>query len=71
MRRGIDEMTKRLSNKVDLVIEVRDARIPLSSANPTLERLLVKKRRIVVFNKSDLSAEHANNVIAYWELLML
>lgn len=41
---------------VDVLVEVRDARIPWSSANPALEALAAKgKPRLVVFNKSDLA----------------
>ena len=40
---------------VDLVLEVRDARIPFSSANPELDRLVQHKRRLVVLNKADLA----------------
>ncbi|XP_020213152.1 short integuments 2, mitochondrial [Cajanus cajan] len=39
----------------DLVIEVRDARIPLSSANPDLQPHLSAKRRVVALNKKDLA----------------
>ncbi|TDH73485.1 hypothetical protein CCR75_006935 [Bremia lactucae] len=43
-------------NAVDVLIEVRDARIPWSSANPILEEALSKsKPRLVVFNKCDLA----------------
>ena len=37
-----------------LIVEVRDARIPLSSANPELSRIINNKHRIVVLNKADL-----------------
>lgn len=40
---------------VDAVAEVIDARIPASSRNPDLERMLRGRRRLVVMNKSDLS----------------
>jgi ribosome biogenesis GTPase A len=40
---------------VDLVIEVLDARIPLSSRNPDLDSLLQNKMRIVALNKEDLA----------------
>eukprot|EP00899_Mesostigma_viride_P012525 jgi/Mesvir1/21273/Mv21672-RA.1 len=40
---------------VDLVLEVRDARIPLSSTNEHLEELCAHKRRLIVFNKRDLA----------------
>ncbi|XP_059463405.1 short integuments 2, mitochondrial [Corylus avellana] len=39
----------------DLVVEVRDARIPLSSANQDLLPLLSSKRRILALNKKDLA----------------
>lgn len=61
MAKGIEAMTKRLA-KIDLIVEVRDARIPFSSANPILEELSREKKRIVVFNKIDLSQHYANIV---------
>ena len=45
---------------VDLVIEVIDARIPVSSRNPIIDDLVKSKQRIIVLNKSDLSDEEAN-----------
>ncbi|KAG7958581.1 hypothetical protein I3843_10G027300 [Carya illinoinensis] len=39
----------------DLVLEVRDARIPLSSANQDLQPHLSSKRRILALNKRDLA----------------
>ena len=47
---------------VDMVLEVRDARIPFSSANPELERLVRQKRRLVVLNKADLAAPDKQQV---------
>lgn len=41
--------------KIDLVIEVLDARLPVSSANPMLEKLRGNKPCIKVLNKSDLA----------------
>ena len=38
---------------VDAVIEVTDARIPYSSRNPELDKLVGTKPRIVVLNKCD------------------
>ncbi len=40
---------------VDMVIEVIDARIPVSSRNPIIDEIVGKKPRIVLLNKSDLS----------------
>jgi ribosome biogenesis GTPase A len=42
---------------VDVVIELLDARIPLSSKNPEIEALLNNKPRITAFNKVDLADE--------------
>lgn len=40
---------------VDLVIEVIDARIPVSGRNPIIDELVKSKKRIIILNKSDLS----------------
>jgi ribosome biogenesis GTPase A len=40
---------------VDMVIETCDARIPESSRNPELDKLLGQKSRILVLNKADLA----------------
>ena len=42
---------------VDAVIEIRDARIPRSSANPDIDKLLEGKPRIILLNKSDLTED--------------
>lgn len=46
---------------VDAVIEVIDARIPISSRNPIIDELISGKPRIVVLNKSDLADGEASN----------
>ncbi|WP_130864043.1 ribosome biogenesis GTPase YlqF [Bacilliculturomica massiliensis] len=45
---------------VDTVIEVIDARIPVSSRNPIIDELVARKHRIIVLNKSDLSDPDRN-----------
>lgn len=40
---------------IDIVIEVLDARIPMSSRNGDLEKLMQNKKKIVILNKSDLA----------------
>jgi len=40
---------------VDIVVELLDARIPLSSRNPDIDSILENKPRIVVLNKADLA----------------
>ena len=52
-RRQIKESLK----LVDAVIEIRDARIVKSSANPDIEEICKGKPRIILLNKSDLSED--------------
>ncbi len=48
---------------VDVVVELLDARIPLSSANPILPELLGNKPKVIALNKSDMADA---NVTAKW-----
>jgi len=41
-------------NRVDLVIEVRDARIPLSTGHPHLNQWIRNKKHILVINRADM-----------------
>lgn len=45
---------------IDLVIELVDARVPLSSRNPDIDDLGKNKARLILLNKSDLSDERVN-----------
>ena len=58
--------TKRLITEclplVDIVIEVLDARIPVSSKNPVLDSLLGEKPRLAVFSKSALADPEASRL---------
>ncbi|WP_078765194.1 ribosome biogenesis GTPase YlqF [Eubacterium uniforme] len=45
---------------IDLVIEIVDARIPLSSRNPDIDKLANNKYRLICLNKSDLSDKTHN-----------
>lgn len=47
---------------VDVVIELVDARIPMSSRNPDVDQIVGGKPRIIILNKSDLSDEYANRL---------
>ena len=49
---------------VDAVLEVIDARIPRSSRNPIIDELVNGKKRILVFNKSDLADNEATKAWA-------
>ena len=42
---------------IDLVIELVDARIPLASRNPDIDKLAAGKARMVLLNKADLADE--------------
>jgi len=45
---------------IDLVIELVDARIPLSSRNPDIDELGKNKARLILMNKSDLADEQVS-----------
>ncbi len=45
--------------KVDLVIEVRDARIPLATGHPRLQRWIRGKQHLLVINRRDMVGEAA------------
>ncbi len=45
---------------IDVVIELLDARIPMSSRNPDIDELGRNKSRLILMNKSDLSDERKN-----------
>ena len=52
---------------VDIVIEILDARIPISSQNPEIQKLIKNKKRIIVLNKCDLANEKENeNWVSYF-----
>ena len=54
MAKALKGMRERLA-EVQLVAEVRDARIPLSSVNQQFERLIGARDRLIVYNKADLA----------------
>lgn len=47
---------------IDLVIELVDARIPLSSRNPDIDELGKNKARLILLNKADLANEKQNEL---------
>ena len=49
---------------VDVVVELLDARIPLSSRNPDIDSLAKDKKRVLVLNKADLADP---DITAQWE----
>ena len=42
-------------SRVDVVVELCDARLPYSSRNPDLDKLLAGKKRVLLLNKADLA----------------
>ena len=54
MRKALNETGERMK-LVDLVYETCDARIPFSSRNPELDKIIGEKPRIVILNKADLA----------------
>jgi len=53
---------------VDMVVELRDGRIPMSSANPLLQELIINKPRLIVFTKRDMADESVTKKwIEYFE----
>ena len=45
---------------IDLIIELVDARVPLSSRNPDIDSLGQNKARLIILNKADLADERQN-----------
>ena len=52
-----EKQLKEKLNLVDVIIEVVDARLPISSQYPNIEKLIGNKPRLTVLNKSDLADE--------------
>lgn len=53
-------MMKENLSAVDLIIELTDARVPVSARNPALKELAKNKVRLVVLTKTDLADESVN-----------
>jgi len=52
--------------KVDLVIEVRDARIPLATGHPRLQRWISGKQHLLVLNRLDMVPPAAREAWSAW-----
>lgn len=63
-RREVSEQLK----LVDIVFELLDARLPLSSRNPMIDEVIQQKPRLLILNKMDLADEaQTKRWIAYFE----
>lgn len=51
---------------IDLVIELVDARLPLSSRNPDIDKIGKNKARLILLNKADLADENVTKEWAAW-----
>ena len=54
MKKALNNISEKVK-LVDVVIEILDARAPLSSMNPDLEKTINNKKRLAVLSKSDLA----------------
>jgi len=59
MRKAQQRLGQELK-KSDLILELRDARLPIRSANPDLQQLLAGRPRLVLFNKASLADPQAS-----------
>jgi len=68
---GLSRM-KTLLSSIDLVIECRDYRTPLSSRNPTFEQHLGERPRLIVYTQQDLGSNYTaadtarERIVAQW-----
>jgi hypothetical protein len=53
---GLSKMKTMLSS-IDLIIECRDYRVPLTSRNPLFEQSLAGRERLVIYTKRDLGSK--------------
>lgn len=58
------DLIKENMQLIDIVLEVVDARIPLSSKNPDITVFAKNKKRVIVLNKSDLVGK---SELQYWK----
>ena len=59
------KLTK-IINRVDLIIEVRDARIPLSTGHRHLNKWINNKKHLLVINRSDMVSKAAIQAWTIW-----
>ncbi len=58
MEKARRQMLERLQ-AVDMIVEIRDARIPMASANPILQEMAPNKPRLIVLSKLDIADKEA------------
>ena len=71
MKRTFDNLKEQLKI-VDIIIEVRDARIPMSSSNPLLNEITSNKPRLIILNKKDeCDLDRTNKYLSSFEHVIL
>lgn len=63
MNKAIKEVKEKLK-QVDIVLELRDARAPLTTGNSAFDEAVGQKNRLIVFNKTNLANP---NVVNQWK----
>ncbi|MEK4220913.1 ribosome biogenesis GTPase YlqF [Bacillus sp. FSL W8-0116] len=67
MAKARREVTEKLK-LIDIVFELVDARLPLSSRNPMIDEIIQQKPRIILLNKADLAdSDWTKEWIAYFK----
>jgi len=61
-----EKKLKETIKRVDLIIEVRDARIPLSTSHLHLDKWIKDKKHLLVINKADMISDSAINKWTNW-----
>ena len=65
MNKAKREVSEKLKY-VDIVFELVDARLPLSSRNPLLDQILQQKPRLIILNKTDLADPQQTKLWQGW-----
>jgi mitochondrial GTPase 1 len=67
MKSATTELEQKVGS-VDFVLEMRDARLPFTTENPTLRKLIRGKPHLIVFNKAELAHQECNIAVQrYYE----
>ncbi len=61
-----EKQLRRNLDKVDLVIEVRDARIPLATAHPNMSEWIGLRQHLLVINRRDMVSQNAQESWDKW-----
>lgn len=62
MKMAMTDMERKMKD-VDFVLEMRDARLPFTTENPNLRKLIRDKPHLILFNKAELANEECNAAV--------